>query len=276
MTATNAAATTKRTAPPTPRRAGRRQELRRPGEADHPAADRPAPRRHRRPAPGGRLPSRPADPEPALSADGQHLVPGPRHRALPDRALDDARHLPGLAGRRRLHPTSLPVPDTAGHLGAPVERGRRPRPVILFSHGAHDHRSDTTTVVQELVSHGYVVATVDHTYDAFTQFPGGPVLSPVGAVNVPESPSDFAADLQFLLDTVHAIAAGHNPDVDRRPLPDGPGRQPGPGAGRHVRLVQGRDRDRPGDHGRRPGPRRAGLRRPDGADDHHRPGPSRS
>ena len=118
-------------------------------------------------------------------------------------------------------PTSLPVPDTAGHLGAPVERGRRPRPVILFSHGAHDHRSDTTTVVQELVSHGYIVATVDHTYDAFTQFPGGPVLSPVGAVNVPESPSDFAADLKFLLDTVHAIAAGHNPDVDRQPLPAG-------------------------------------------------------
>ncbi|MEY9926574.1 putative dienelactone hydrolase [Catenulispora sp. GP43] len=117
-------------------------------------------------------------------------------------------------------PTSLPVPDTAGHLGAPARRGR-PRPVILFSHGAHDHRSDTTTVVQELVSHGYVVATVDHTYDSFTQFPGGPVLSPEQTVRVPESPSDFAADLRFLLDTVQDIAAGHNPDVDRQPLPEG-------------------------------------------------------
>lgn len=118
-------------------------------------------------------------------------------------------------------PASLPVPATAGHLGAPVRRGGRPRPVILFSHGAHDHRSDTTTVVQELVSHGYIVATLDHTYDAFTQFPGGPVLSPAGTANVPESPSDFAADARFLLDQIHAIAAGHNPDVDRRPLPDG-------------------------------------------------------
>jgi dienelactone hydrolase len=118
-------------------------------------------------------------------------------------------------------PTSLPVPVTAGHLGAPAARGGGPHPVILFSHGAHDHRSDTTTVVQELVSHGYIVATVDHTYDSFTQFPGGPVLTPAGAVNVPEAPGDFAADLRFLLDRVEDIAAGRTPDVDRRPLPEG-------------------------------------------------------
>lgn len=119
-------------------------------------------------------------------------------------------------------PASLPVPSTCGHLGAPVARGRRPRPVILFSHGAHDHRSDTTTTVQELVSHGYIVVTVDHTYDAFTQFPGGPVLSPVhDPVHIPMSPSDFAADAPFLLDRLQDIAAGRNPDVERRPLPDG-------------------------------------------------------
>ena len=118
-------------------------------------------------------------------------------------------------------PTSLPVPVTAGHLGAPVHRGRRPRPVIVFSHGAHDHRSDTTTVVQQLASHGYVVVTVDHTYDAYTQFPGGPVLSPDFADRVPMSPSDFAADASFVLDCVCDIAAGRNPDVDRKPLPEG-------------------------------------------------------
>jgi dienelactone hydrolase len=120
-------------------------------------------------------------------------------------------------------PTSLPVPSTSGHLGAPVRRGGRPRPVILFSHGAHDHRSDTTTTVQELVSHGYVVVTVDHTYDAFTQFPGGPALSPDPdpADHIPEAPRDFAADAPFLLDRLQDIAAGRNPDADRRPLPEG-------------------------------------------------------
>ena len=120
-------------------------------------------------------------------------------------------------------PTSLPVPSTSGHVGAPVRHGGRPRPVILFSHGAHDHRSDTTTVVQELVSHGYIVVTVDHTYDAFTEFPGGPVLSPDRnrADHIPMSPSDFAADAPFLLDRLHEIATGRDPDADRRPLPDG-------------------------------------------------------
>lgn len=116
-------------------------------------------------------------------------------------------------------PTSLPVPGGSGHVGAPVQRGRRPRPIVLFSHGAHDHRADTTTVVQELASHGYIVVTADHTYDAFTEFPGGPVLSP--DPDFPADPGDFAADAPFLLDCLQAIAAGRNPDLDRRPLPDG-------------------------------------------------------
>lgn len=115
-------------------------------------------------------------------------------------------------------PASMPVPVTSGHVGAPVLGRGRPRPVVLFMHGAHDHRADTTTVVQELVSHGYVVATVDHTGDAYTQFPGGPVLSPGGDRAVP---ADFAADARFLLDALTQIASGHNPDADRRPLPEG-------------------------------------------------------
>jgi len=118
-------------------------------------------------------------------------------------------------------PTGVPVPVTSGHLGAPVLRTERRLPVIVFSHGAHDHRSDTTTVVQQLASHGYVVVTVDHTYDAYTQFPGGPVLVPDFTDPVPMAPSDFAADARFILDCVEQLAAGHNPDVDRRPLPDG-------------------------------------------------------
>lgn len=118
-------------------------------------------------------------------------------------------------------PAGVPVPVTSGHTGAPVLGRSRPRPVILFSHGAHDLRADTTTVVQELASHGYVVATVDHTGDAFTQFPGGPVLVPGDPRVVHELPKDFAADLRFLLDSLTRVAAGHNPDADRRPLPEG-------------------------------------------------------
>ena len=118
-------------------------------------------------------------------------------------------------------PTSLPVPTASAHVGAPVHRAGRRLPVVVFSHDAHDSRADTTTVVQELASHGYAVVTVDHTYDAYTQFPGGPVLSPDFVDDVPMSPADFAADARFILDCVEELAAGRNPDVDKRTLPDG-------------------------------------------------------
>jgi predicted dienelactone hydrolase len=91
------------------------------------------------------------------------------------------------------------TPPTAGHLRAPVRPGGR-LPVVVFSHGAHDHRSDTTIVVQELASHGYAVVTVDHTGDAFTQLPDGQILEPVD--NPSLVPSDFAADLRSVLDHV--------------------------------------------------------------------------
>ena len=39
-------------------------------------------------------------------------------------------------------------------------------PIIIFSHGFEGWRSQNTTQIQELVSHGYVVFSVDHTHDA--------------------------------------------------------------------------------------------------------------
>jgi predicted dienelactone hydrolase len=69
-------------------------------------------------------------------------------------------------------------PLTAAHEGAPAMRKLGRQPVILYSHGAGGHRSETTIVVQELVSHGNVVVTVDHTDDAYTEFPGGRLSVP--------------------------------------------------------------------------------------------------
>ncbi|MGW5420018.1 alpha/beta hydrolase family protein [Streptomyces sp. NPDC003943] len=109
-------------------------------------------------------------------------------------------------------------PLTAGHLGAPVHPTGHRLPVIVYAHGAGSHRGDHTVMVQELASHGYAVVTVDHTYDTFTEFPDGRVVTPG---DVPMYPRDFAADLRFLLDCVEGLAAGHNPDVDGRPLPQG-------------------------------------------------------
>ncbi|WP_243709280.1 hypothetical protein [Micromonospora sp. 15K316] len=46
--------------------------------------------------------------------------------------------------------------------------------MVVFSHGAGGHRSETTSVVQELVSHGYVAVTADHPYDSFGESPDAP------------------------------------------------------------------------------------------------------
>jgi predicted dienelactone hydrolase len=116
-------------------------------------------------------------------------------------------------------PDAVLAPLTAGHEGAPVRRTGERLPVLLYSHGAHDHRSDTTIVVQELASHGYVVVTVDHTYDAFTEFPGGRVSAPLQTYAL--TPGDFARDIRFVLNCIEDIAAGRDPDAEHQPLPAG-------------------------------------------------------
>ncbi|MEU6666021.1 acetylhydrolase [Streptomyces sp. NPDC046727] len=113
------------------------------------------------------------------------------------------------------------APLTAGHHGAPARRGGRGLPVVVFSHGAHSHRADHTVMVQELASHGYAVVTVDHTHDAFTEFPDGRVLAPLRDPQHAMGPADFATDIRFVLDCVEDLAAGRSPDADGRPLPQG-------------------------------------------------------
>ncbi len=105
-------------------------------------------------------------------------------------------------------------PLTSGREGAPALPGRYP--VILFSHGANGHRSETTVVVQELVSHGYVVATVDHPHDAYVEFPDGRLAVPD---DVSTTPRTHASDVLFVLDRLQRIAAGRNPG--HLPLPAG-------------------------------------------------------
>lgn len=47
-------------------------------------------------------------------------------------------------------------------------------PVLIFSHGAYGIRKSNESTFRELASHGYIVASIDHTYHAFyTAFPDG-------------------------------------------------------------------------------------------------------
>ena len=135
-----------------------------------------------------------------------------------------ARWMPAAALRALLTSAGFAAdaavaPLTAGHEGAPVRRTSERLPVVVFSHGAHDHRADYTIMVQELASHGYVVVTVDHTYDAFSVFPDGRLTVPLASL--PMGPAAFAQDIRFVLDRIEDLAAGRNPDAADRPLPAG-------------------------------------------------------
>lgn len=121
---------------------------------------------------------------------------------------------------------------TAAHLGAPVDRGRRPRPVILYSPGVGDPRTWGTTLVEDLASRGYIVVTIDHTYDATAvQFPDGNVAKSVFPAVLAGGPPTSAFfrkvvraredDTRFVLDELGALDAGADPDAEHRPLPSG-------------------------------------------------------
>jgi dienelactone hydrolase len=102
----------------------------------------------------------------------------------PARAAAGLPRAPWMAGQAAkvfqqtgyLLPEYATLPDTHARIGTAADtRGGR-RPVILYSHGHGQHRSSSTALVEELVSHGYIVVTIDHTYDAGqVEFPGGRV-----------------------------------------------------------------------------------------------------
>ncbi|MEY9929457.1 putative dienelactone hydrolase [Catenulispora sp. GP43] len=153
---------------------------------------------------------------PARDVDGHALMPW-----LPANAwalyLQDSAIPPGI----------LAVPWTHGHDGARADLRGGPRPVLLFSPGSGGDRDACTTLTEELVSHGYVVVTIDHTHDSSeVEFPDGHVEPrTIPADETPqiatEAVSVRAADTGFVLDQLRAIAAGRNPDVEHRPLPHG-------------------------------------------------------
>lgn len=120
---------------------------------------------------------------------------------------------------------NVDFPITHASQCVPVAPTARPYPVVLFSPGAGQNREEGTTLVEELTSHGYVVVTISHTYQApEVEFPGGRVErvrreGPTVAPN--EAVALRRVDVQFVLDSLTSLAAGANPDAGRRRLPAG-------------------------------------------------------
>ncbi|NDU74714.1 lipase [Actinomadura sp. DSM 109109] len=112
--------------------------------------------------------------------------------------------------------------------GAPAD-ARRARPVVLYSPGLGVPRALGTTVAEELASRGYVVVTLDHTYEtAPIEFPGGrvePQRLPSSDTQARKTAlATRVKDSRFVLDRLGALRAGRNPDAEGRTLPSGLGR----------------------------------------------------
>jgi hypothetical protein len=128
---------------------------------------------------------------------------------------------PGAPVSISLDGVGLPAtPARPGVPAAPVPEGC---PVVLYSPGEGVDREFGTVQAVDLASRGYVVASVDHTYEApEVVFPGGRI-----AVQTNPQPAQTTvlttriADVQFVVDCLETLAAGANPDAERRPLPVG-------------------------------------------------------
>ena len=106
---------------------------------------------------------------------------------------------------------------------APVSGAAAQYPLLLFSHGWQGLRTQSTFLMEELASYGYIVAAPDHTYGALaTVFPDGraamsnPAALPYD-MGIPEAAyqqaarqlgAQWAADLRFILETLAAPEAG--------------------------------------------------------------------
>ena len=84
---------------------------------------------------------------------------------------------PGTAGRllSYLNLDATVDIDTRACLGGAVTR--KALPLIIFSHAYTADRAVYTSLINDLASRGYMVASIDHTGDAFAvEFPGGEVV----------------------------------------------------------------------------------------------------
>lgn len=124
--------------------------------------------------------------------------------------------LPAMANYIHLPPFMLShvgLIRTHAYLNAPLASDPATFPLLVYSHGWNGFRTVHDNLMEELASHGYVVAALDHTYGAMvTVFADGRV-----AFNNPAALPDgsdvagqileatYAADVRFALDSLEAL-----------------------------------------------------------------------
>jgi predicted dienelactone hydrolase len=126
----------------------------------------------------------------------------------------DHRETHLLSSYQSLIPTNSRLNSTIASSGAPF-------PVILFNHAWGGRRTNYTFLTEELASHGFVVASIDDTYNAaMVAFPDGRIVEghPAADIGTPDSSTadrvkaiwnkeliKSGADQQFVLDRLEAM-----------------------------------------------------------------------
>ncbi|MGA8184022.1 MAG: hypothetical protein WB819_10320 [Terriglobia bacterium] len=98
---------------------------------------------------------------------------------------------------------------------APIANGQPAYPVLVFSTGFGNLPSDYTSLIEDIVSHGYVVLGITNTYSApVVRFPNGRVAHHLADASFPRGPSQavrsagnrmvkvWAADIRFAIDSL--------------------------------------------------------------------------
>jgi dienelactone hydrolase len=104
-------------------------------------------------------------------------------------------------------PDALSTVRTNAVSDATPEGGQRALPLVVLSPGFTSSRSTLTALAEDLASHGYVVAGIDHTYESFaTAFPDGRVTTCLarqarqrGTGSQEQVAAGRAADVSFVL-----------------------------------------------------------------------------
>ncbi len=157
----------------------------------------------------GRFPLAPWIPPEAVALLGAGLIPPP---------LVQVTEPGGNVVTQPGPPLAIPVdnvdfPVAHARLGAPAARSVTGNPVLLYSPGDETDREFGTAQAEDLASHGYVVVTIDHTYEA------PEVVFPSGRVEVQVNPqppittvlTTRIADARFVLSSLAILAARREP-----------------------------------------------------------------
>ncbi|TVX92075.1 alpha/beta hydrolase family protein [Paenibacillus agilis] len=114
-------------------------------------------------------------------------------------------------------PASLSMPiflsTTHSLIKAPIVENKQKYPVLIFSHGFGARNDSYRFLVEPLASQGYIVVSVQHTYNSFlTQFPTGKVAPFIGSEMDSTSYMDqlitnvWVKDIQFVLDRLEQLS----------------------------------------------------------------------